>query len=40
MRVFKINHHLCKKTDDYGKQLLNYQIKREPIYNTNDLTNV
>lgn len=39
MRVFKTNSHICKKTDDYGKQLLNYSIKREPITVNNDMTN-
>ena len=40
MRLFKVNTHICKKTDDYGKQLLNYQIKREPIFETDDLNDI
>ena len=32
MKVFKSSSKLCKKTDDYGKQILNYQIKREPFF--------
>ena len=37
MKVFKSSNKLCKKTDDYGKQILNYQIKREPFFGVGSL---
>ena len=37
MKVFKSSSKLCKKTDDYGKQILNYQIKREPFFDVGSL---
>ena len=37
MKVFKSSSKLCKKTDDYGKQILNYQVKREPFFNVSSL---
>lgn len=37
MKVFKSSSKLCKKTDDYGKQILNYQIKREPFFGVGSL---
>jgi hypothetical protein len=40
MKIFKTNNHLCKKTDDYGKKILNYQIKTEPIQNSSNLSSI